>query len=660
MLFSAFLALFLLFGFSGVSAQTLQPMVLESQYVAASGVSEISNKRITVAAGLSADPVILVRSGAELKITGSLFDLSAASAETVILIEEGGTLTIDGTEFSGWEGQRDAAVIRSSGGNVQVQNHSQFSNNTRGGNIISCQGGGKLNIRESEFKDNPDIWGNVIKAENTDVQIRVSNFENNGFGLEFRECQIDIRENTSFSKNYAALRLRQCNTTIDSSVFSENTSYEGSGIADYEGTLWLTNTRFENNISYGSGENSGGAIDTSGTYLTIDHCEFRGNRADYGGGGACTFNSLTWERINSQIQIKNSYFIDNSANYGGALVLGNRSVKVDPEIMVYIESTVFQGNKETERRWGGSSAIWNGGNVHTRINNLAVYDNLGGGITTSSKAETIIHGRNGAVIFGNHSGSTPDYLNDITAIYDDSVIQLSKNMFNGGLHHWQRDDAHHCQYSQPVFKDVSLADVIVTENFSPYDPEAPEWGHAILNYGILEIGEAETSLEVQKVWEDDENTAGKRPSPETFLSSLEIGLNGAEYDAGDLSPVETYERADGKEVQRYHYSADSSLTAEFTAEGAQTWSVRLDGLPLEIDGEKAVYDIKEQPISPYAAEIRETGEGVFSIRNSLIPEPTPTPVPEDELTVFYLLMQGGSLPQTGFSSEHEGGKTQEP
>ena len=405
------------------------------------------------------------------------------------------------------------------------------------------------------------------------------------------------------------------------------------------------------------GDNCGGAIRSSDELVRIDYCEFDQNKVNSGGGGACQFESSV---ENNRVYINNSTFTSNIASYGSALSLGYKAGLMDSDTFVYISSSSFIGNQQTKPRWGGGSVLWNGGNVYTRISDLALYDNDGCGISTAYNARTLIHGRNGAVIFGNKAVADRSYSCDVSVDFDTSQISLSEGMFNGGSFHWQKDDAHSCWYSQPAINDVSKADVIMTGNISSYDPEYQPFGRTILNYGILEIGEAETSLEVQKVWEDDENAAGKRPSPETFLSSLEIDLNGAEYDAGDLSPVETYERADGKEVQRYHYSADSSLTAEFTAEGAQTWSVRLDGLPLEIDGEKAVYDIKEQPIPSYDAEIRETGEGVFSIRNSLIPEPTPTPVPEDEPTVFYLLMQGGSLPQTGFSSEHKGEETPEP
>ena len=172
MLYSAFLALLLFLRFSGVSAQTLQPMVLESQYVAASGVSEISNKRISVSAELSADPVILVRSGAELKITGSLFDLSAVSAETVIRVEEGGTLTIDGTELSGWKALRDAVLIKSSGGTIRLLNHTRFTGNTgeTDSHLVSLKAG-QMNITESEFRDNTEFYEGMIIAEDADVLI---------------------------------------------------------------------------------------------------------------------------------------------------------------------------------------------------------------------------------------------------------------------------------------------------------------------------------------------------------------------------------------------------------------------------------------------------------------------------------------------------------
>jgi hypothetical protein len=111
-----------------------------------------------------------------------------------------------------------------------------------------------------------------------------------------------------------------------------------------DGILTLKNMT----ISNGYVDGSGGAITNKST-LTLDHVKVINNHATFQGGG------LSCNDSDGLCEIKNSSFINNSANYGGGIKLDFATLN--------IESTLIQGNFATINNGaadGGAMYVENG------------------------------------------------------------------------------------------------------------------------------------------------------------------------------------------------------------------------------------------------------------------------------------------------------------
>lgn len=217
-----------------------------------------------------------------------------------------------------------------------------------------------------------------------------------------------ILDNVTFNKNIAqtpkavgggAMALVATNgnavsTTIKNSTFTNNSTesnpvYENNGGAIYvygtsglvgDNTLKISDSLFESNHTNKTGgaigvnnlgpsnfeieikdttftkNNStgyGGAIDvtTGGTgkvTINLDHATFNSNESSKSDGGA-----IAYEKGNITSNISNSTFTNNTANNGGAIYNGIKSLT--------ISNTIFDGNKTNDGGKGG--AIYNAGNI---------------------------------------------------------------------------------------------------------------------------------------------------------------------------------------------------------------------------------------------------------------------------------------------------------
>jgi parallel beta-helix repeat protein len=148
--------------------------------------------------------------------------------------------------------------------------------------------------------------------------------------------------------------------------------------------VYVTNCKFINNVAKKPGESGGGAIVSSGGYLTVSKSTFTGNKAGVGGAirvvqSNLTVNSSTFtgnkateptlgdggaihidggKTDNGKILIQNSVFKSNSAsNYGGAVfnnILNNNTT--------YIANSTFSGNMVGAGGVNGQGgAIWSTG-----------------------------------------------------------------------------------------------------------------------------------------------------------------------------------------------------------------------------------------------------------------------------------------------------------
>lgn len=105
-----------------------------------------------------------------------------------------------------------------------------------------------------------------------------------------------------------------------------------------------------------------------------------------------------------------------------------------------------------------------------------------------------------------------------------------------------------------------------------------------------------TDISVEKVWDDDNDSAGMRPE------EIEVTLTGViEIDGKTENVV--------------------SKTAKIRETNGK-WECGWKDLPVYLKGEKVTYTVAESPIDYYDADVKDNGDGTFTITNTYEPELT--------------------------------------
>ena len=91
--------------------------------------------------------------------------------------------------------------------------------------------------------------------------------------------------NAKFEGKGGAIYNDGGNIILKDTVFKDNIAEDGGAIYSESGAIYIENSVFERNTALGSSEfeGMGGAIHLSSAYLTIENCNFINNTADYGG-----------------------------------------------------------------------------------------------------------------------------------------------------------------------------------------------------------------------------------------------------------------------------------------------------------------------------------------------------------------------------------------
>jgi len=188
------------------------------------------------------------------------------------------------------------------------------------------------------------------------------------------------------------------NLTLNNIIIRNgNTTYGGGGVFNL-GTLAVTNSTFENNVSSG-----GGAISNGGPSLTVTSTTFSYNEGQ-GVGGAIDVYA-------GSIQITNSSFLNNTASsspgYAGAIYIqGTTSVTIDKSTFVENDANAggaiynLTNSKITDSSFDGNISHGNGGGIYNQggnleltdsvlVNNEAESDNGGGGIYVNGGTLTV-------------------------------------------------------------------------------------------------------------------------------------------------------------------------------------------------------------------------------------------------------------------------------
>ena len=334
------------------------------------------------------------------------------------------TLDINGSTFSNNVAKIGGAICSlKDSGLINIKN-AKFENNKtenisqyytmNGGAIYSNS---KLNIENSEFKNNIALNHGGAIASFADVEINGSTFSDNfagknGGAIYSSANKLDIKRSTF--KNNGMFETEQgkyitsqggaiyanTNLTIEESNFSNNVSRFGGAIINFSDTK-INESNFNENASV----TDGGAIyQSSSSKLDIENSDFIENECSRN-GGAIYVNSSVTAKIKdtnftgngsnnsggtifiqsdnpNEVEILKCIFERNGSPFGGGVYLNNNS-KLKVEESKFIKNNAGHGA-------GISSAPSFSNSSKITINNSVFDDNhalLGGGIFTAFSTE---------------------------------------------------------------------------------------------------------------------------------------------------------------------------------------------------------------------------------------------------------------------------------
>lgn len=273
-------------------------------------------------------------------------------------------------------------------------------NTASGGGAIVLRFSGDLTISNTEFIENTATGdnGGAIFCDSTDtVTIEDSRFEGNatstrGGGAFFRAASRLVISNTTFASNTAignagsdggAMFIEAVqDTTVSESDFVANLANGAGGVIlsflDTGGgdSIEYINSRFVDN------ESSSSTIAIFGGSVDVVNCEFLGNTTLRAGDGDSIGGALRYRASpggqRSFGRVFNSVFDGNSAEQGGAIVVGTATVEItnstfvnntassgaavrsnQSDTNVTISNNVFSGNGSDALNFAGANGIRN-------------------------------------------------------------------------------------------------------------------------------------------------------------------------------------------------------------------------------------------------------------------------------------------------------------
>lgn len=238
-----------------------------------------------------------------------------------------------------------------------------------------------------------------------------------GSGMYNINCSPTVM-NCTFNWNKAWLlgggmyNNQKSNPIVKNCIFSENTSYNGSGMSNSDSNPIVTDCTFSHNIEncgaiYNSESspiisncifignrayNNGGAIfSTTNSNPMITSCIFSGNIADFYGGAICNVMS-------TNTVVLNCTFNGNTAAYGGGGIFNGHSSNPT------ITNCILSGND--------SGGIYNLDNSNPKVTNCTINGNIfneGSAIYNNTNSNPVV---TNCIIWGNTSNGK-DFVNQI-------------------------------------------------------------------------------------------------------------------------------------------------------------------------------------------------------------------------------------------------------
>lgn len=221
-----------------------------------------------------------------LTITSSKITNNIAKSDGGAIYNNYGTLNVTNTNFTNNKAANGGAITNGGNGTLTVT-LCQFTNNIVtgvGGAIENYGYHGNLTVINSSFTGNTAINGGAIDNDGN-TNVAGSTFTGNtatwGGAVDNGIYGILILNNCIFKGNTAtngAAIYNRNNTIINSSNFNGNTATNCGVIANYIGSLTLTQSTFTDNTAH-----YGGSIYNNQGTLAVNSSTFTGNTATMGG-----------------------------------------------------------------------------------------------------------------------------------------------------------------------------------------------------------------------------------------------------------------------------------------------------------------------------------------------------------------------------------------
>ncbi|WP_103981956.1 Cna B-type domain-containing protein, partial [Helcococcus massiliensis] len=454
---------------------------------------------------------------------------------------------------------------------------------------------------------------------------------NIGEGTLLRNNYIKDVENTATEGG--AIKAVGATVNMTGGIIEKNQATRGGGIYLGSSTLNFTGGLIQNNEAkrvydrpynqyYSAG---GGIIATLGSTINMsDQAKVLNNKAGEVGGGIS---------VGSRVVESG----DNTLNMSGGLVDGNIAGTSGGGIFVqtkyfsgglgkayitagYITDNTMDGSGKTFKAFGGGGIYVNGAteeygkNGELYIKNALIYNNEsafeGAGYAACPISKTIIHVNNGVAIYDNKASKGNElYILSSMGYGAHSGIpeyDISDRMLGGNLYNWKNEDGsllkanehrgrleisgqelilHTDEQANEFAK--KLAKVIISGN------KSTTRGGGIGSNGTITFGSENetTEVPVNKVWDDNDNLNKTRP--ENIEVQLLAKLEGEEKD----------------------YLVESK-----TLNKDNEWNAVFENLPVENDGKKIIYTVKEKDVKGYTSTISGNQEKGFVITNTHTPE----------------------------------------
>lgn len=285
------------------------------------GVVHVPGDQPTIQAGIDfaasgdtvlvSDDVYTGEGNRDIDFGGRVVVLKSENGPENAIIDCGGIAGDPHRGFVFHSGESAATVVEG----FTIQNGYGFDNGqgwTEGG-AVYCDSSSSPTLIDCVFHQNQASWGSGMFCLSSSPQLINCTFSENGYG---------------YTSTGGGLYCQFSSLTLTGCTFRENRADEQSPGGGFH--CWLSSANLTDCIFEGNSANSGGAVSSSWSTMTVTGCMFVGNRTEAVPLVPLTFGGGMYI-YNSNVTLTNSTFAENGAysvaedghGYGGAMDISN-------------------------------------------------------------------------------------------------------------------------------------------------------------------------------------------------------------------------------------------------------------------------------------------------------------------------------------------------